>query len=73
MVVRVRLLILDEDRNPEAEDVIGEHELLREMQIELLDELHIKGVKGIKKAYLDKQTKFIWESDDRGFEQVTQT
>jgi len=63
--------IQEEDRLNEAEDIAngsGDHELLREMQVELLDKLHIGGVIGIKKVYRDKKFKVKWENDARGFE-----
>ena len=71
LVLRIRLLVEDEDRTHEAEEVASggtDHELLREMQIQLMEQLHISGVRGIKKAYLEQKSKVRWESDDKGFD-----
>ena len=75
LVLRVRLLVDEEDHGHESEEIAsggGDHELLREMQLQLLDQLHIKGIKGVKKAYTDKQSKPCWISDDRGFDKNLQ-
>merc|ERR1711871_270735 len=75
LVLRVRLLVDEEDHGHESEEIAsggGDHELLREMQLQLLDQLHIKGIKGVKKAYTDKQSKSCWVSDDRGFDKFLQ-
>ena len=55
----------------EAEDIAsgsGDHELLREMQVEILSNLHIEGVVGIKKVYPNKQSKVKWIDDVNGFD-----
>jgi len=55
----------------EAEDIAsgsGDHELLREMQVEILSNLHIEGVVGIKKVYPNKQSKVKWIDDINGFD-----
>merc|ERR1711968_234135 len=75
LVLRIRLLVDEEDRGQESEEIAsggGDHEILRELQLQLLNQLHIKGIKGIKKAYTDKQSKSCWVSDDRGFDKNLQ-
>jgi DNA-directed RNA polymerase II subunit RPB1 len=55
LVLRVRILVQDEDRQGETEDAVSgseDHELLRRMQKQLLENLHLRGVPGIKKVNL---------------------
>jgi DNA-directed RNA polymerase II subunit RPB1 len=53
LVLRVRILVQDEDRLGETEETISgseDHELLRRMQKQLLENLHLRGVAGIRKV-----------------------
>ena len=77
-VLRVRILMNDENRNTIINDnpmdidenQIGneDHELLRRMQRNLLEDLHLFGVPGIKKVYLSKNKKAMRWNDSVGFE-----
>lgn len=80
-VLRIRILMNEENRMGGAEggegmndggddDMNGneDHELLRRMQKNLLEDLHLFGVPGIKKVYLSQ--KKVWKWDDAtGFSQ----
>jgi DNA-directed RNA polymerase II subunit RPB1 len=53
LVLRVRILVQDEDRLGETEETVSgseDHELLRRMQKQLLENLHLRGVAGIRKV-----------------------
>ena len=55
LVLRVRILVQDEDRLGETEETVSgseDHELLRRMQKQLLENLHLRGVAGIRKVRL---------------------
>jgi DNA-directed RNA polymerase II subunit RPB1 len=75
-VLRVRLLVPPSDMgNPDAhpDDEDGaanfsseDHELLRRMQRNLLDNLHLYGVTGIKKVYYSQKKAPQW-SEEKGF------
>lgn len=70
LVARVRILISEEDRHHESEEVAQgteDHEFLRRMQKQLLDQLHLDGVPGIKKVYISATDRRKW-NDDKGFE-----
>jgi DNA-directed RNA polymerase II subunit RPB1 len=47
-----------------------DHELLRRMQRNLLEDLHLFGVPGIKKVYLSRNKKAVRWNDTVGFEQT---
>jgi DNA-directed RNA polymerase II subunit RPB1 len=76
-VLRVRILMNDEGRGANAEGGDQEdaqagnedHELLRRMQRNLLEDLHLFGVPGIKKVYLSRNKKAVRWNDAAGFEQ----
>jgi DNA-directed RNA polymerase II subunit RPB1 len=72
LVLRIRILISDEDRQGESEEVASgseDHEILRRMQKNLLENLHLRGVAGIKKVYLSEKKVMKWvENSDKGFE-----
>jgi len=75
LVLRIRLLVNEEDRMTETDDMASgmlDHDLLREMQVELLENLHLKGVIGIKKVYPDKKPKVKWIDDNKGFDDKLQ-
>ena len=62
LVLRVRILVQDEDRLGETEETISgseDHELLRRMQKQLLENLHLRGVPGIRKVHYITQNIFI--------------
>jgi DNA-directed RNA polymerase II subunit RPB1 len=65
LVLRVRILIAEEDKHgPEGEDIDSgshDHELLRRMQKNLIENLHLRGVPGIKKVYLSKKKYLKWK------------
>ena len=67
LVLRLRILIQDEDRFGENEGDINhdddDNELLRTIQKRLLDNVHLRGVAGIKKVYLSKKTMQRWTED----------
>jgi DNA-directed RNA polymerase II subunit RPB1 len=70
LVLRVRIIISPEDRHGEADSTaLGseDDEILRRMQVTLLDNLFLRGVRGIKKVYLSHKKKPRW-SDSKGFE-----
>jgi DNA-directed RNA polymerase II subunit RPB1 len=82
-VLRVRIVMNDEGRGGQgAEGLEGmeladreeqlegneDHELLRRMQRNLLEDLHLFGVPGIKKVYLSKNKKAVRWNDAVGFE-----
>jgi DNA-directed RNA polymerase II subunit RPB1 len=70
LVLRIRILVVDEDRQAETDDIANgsaDHELLRRLQKKLLDDLHLCGVAGIKKVYISGKTGIAW-SDAQGFE-----
>ena len=71
LVLRVRIKITPEDRQGDGEDVVfgaEDDEILRNMQKNLLDNLHLRGVTQIKKVYLSQKKKPRW-SDNKGFEE----
>eukprot|EP01038_Epipyxis_sp_PR26KG_P008142 gene8142-11021_t len=57
----------DNGEREEPEILYEDHELLRRVQKNLLDNLHLFGVPGIKKVYLSEKKTMKW-SDQSGFE-----
>lgn len=72
LVLRVRILIAPEDRQLEAEEVGAtgpeDHEFLRKMEKQLSEQLHLRGIPGIKKVYLSQKSKNIWDETVGAFE-----
>jgi len=70
-VLRLRILMRqDQEAAPEGEDEeVGntDHELLCRMQRNLIEDLHLYGVPGIKKVYLTKNKKAVVWTDAAGF------
>jgi DNA-directed RNA polymerase II subunit RPB1 len=67
LVIRVRIMVSEEDRQGETEEVAsgsGDYEILRRMQKTLLEKLYLRGVAGIKKVYMSKKTVSRWSEND---------
>ncbi|CAM9294553.1 unnamed protein product [Ectocarpus fasciculatus] len=63
LVVRIRIVIAPEDRQHESEEVAegsDDHEFLRRMQKQLIEQLHLQGVPGIKKVFRSQKSKPHW-------------
>jgi DNA-directed RNA polymerase II subunit RPB1 len=68
-VVRIRIVMSDEDRMVENDEVASgseDHEFLRRIQMQLQDYLHLTGIQGVKKTFHAKKKRPTWE-DERGF------
>lgn len=72
LILRVRIIITEADRQNDAEELsqgTEDMEFLRRMQKQLVDELHLRGVPGIKKVYVtSEKTKSVW-SEEKGYEE----
>jgi DNA-directed RNA polymerase II subunit RPB1 len=63
LVARIRIVISPEDRQHESEDVAegsDDHEFLRRMQKQLIEQLHLQGIPGIKKVFRSQKAKPSW-------------
>lgn len=72
LVLRIRILISEEDRQGESDEQASgseDHDILRRMQKNLMENLHLRGVAGIKKVYLSEKRVQRWvEKSEKGFE-----
>lgn len=71
LVVRIRIVIAPEDRQHESEEIAegsDDHEFLRRMQKQLVEQLHLQGVPGIKKVFRSQKAKAQWNDITGEFE-----
>ena len=70
-LLRIRIIVSEEDKYQEAEDISSgndDHEFLRAIQQDLLENLCIRGVPGIKKVYPSMSKCSQWNEHDGMFE-----
>ena len=71
LVIRIRIVISPEDRQHESEEVAegsDDHEFLRRMQKQLIEQLHLQGVPGIKKVFRSQKMKPQWNEGKGEFD-----
>ena len=71
LVLRIRIIISEEDKLAESEEIATGSEdqiFLRQMQNEMLEKLHLRGVPGVKKVYLSEKKFPRWD-DQKGFDE----
>lgn len=70
LVLRIRILTSNDDKDGETEEVaVGskDDEVLRRMQKNLLETLHLRGIPGIKKVYTSQSRYQKWKESEQKF------
>jgi DNA-directed RNA polymerase II subunit RPB1 len=62
-VIRIRAMRQDDEKDEDGEKKIEDDVMLKRLEAHLLDTLTLRGVKGIERAFLNKETTLI-ETDD---------